>query len=172
MAGGWAIDLFVGRQTREHRDLDIQVLRRDQAAVRAALHRWDIYAVDPPGALRPWRSGEVLPGHVHDIWCRRAPDAPWALQLMLLDTERGRWVCRRDRRVGGPVCRFGRRDGAGVPYVAPEVQLLFKAREPRPQDEEDFAVALLRLDAAARRWLGAALGIVSPDHPWLPRLRG
>jgi Aminoglycoside-2''-adenylyltransferase len=29
IAGGWAIDLFLGRQTREHEDLDVLILRRD-----------------------------------------------------------------------------------------------------------------------------------------------
>jgi len=91
---------------------------------------------------------------------------------MLLDTERDRRVFRRDRRVGGPISRFGRRDGAGVPFVASEAQLLFKAREPRVLDAADFAVALPRLDAAGRGWLAAALGVVAPDHPWLLPLDG
>ena len=36
IAGGWAIDLFLGRQTREHEDIDVQILRRDQHAVTSA----------------------------------------------------------------------------------------------------------------------------------------
>ena len=44
IAGGWAIDLFVGRQTREHEDIDILILRRDQHAVRALLESWDVQA--------------------------------------------------------------------------------------------------------------------------------
>lgn len=38
IAGGWAIDLYIGTQTREHDDIDVQILRRDQQAVRAILH--------------------------------------------------------------------------------------------------------------------------------------
>jgi hypothetical protein len=34
IAGGWAIDLFLGKQTREHEDVDVLFLRRDQDAVR------------------------------------------------------------------------------------------------------------------------------------------
>ncbi|MCL4541605.1 MAG: hypothetical protein M1396_04620 [Chloroflexi bacterium] len=30
IAGGWAIDLFLGRQTRAHKDVEIAVLRQDQ----------------------------------------------------------------------------------------------------------------------------------------------
>jgi len=59
VAGGWAIDLFVGHQTRLHDDLDVLVLRRDQLAVHQALRGWDLHAADPPGTLRPWAPGET-----------------------------------------------------------------------------------------------------------------
>jgi hypothetical protein len=62
-----------------------------------------------------------------------------------------RWVFRRDGRIGGPLAAFGRRDADGVPYVAPEAQLLFKAKNRLPKDEADFAAALPRMDKAARR---------------------
>jgi hypothetical protein len=29
IAGGWALDLFIGDQTRAHEDLDVGILRRD-----------------------------------------------------------------------------------------------------------------------------------------------
>jgi aminoglycoside-2''-adenylyltransferase len=47
IAGGWAIDLFLGRQTREHEDLDVLMLRRDQQAVRTLLGTWDVQAALP-----------------------------------------------------------------------------------------------------------------------------
>ncbi len=87
VAGGWAIDMILGRQTREHGDLDLLVLRRDQACVREELLDWDVHAADPPGSLRPWPVGETLPPAVHDVWCRRTPRSAWAFQLMIDDTE-------------------------------------------------------------------------------------
>jgi hypothetical protein len=30
IAGGWAVDLFLGEQTRVHDDVDVAVLRRDE----------------------------------------------------------------------------------------------------------------------------------------------
>src|SRR5579871_6764013 len=82
-AGGWALDLFLGRQTRDPGDTAVRVLRPDQLPAQAALAGWDLHAADPPGRLRPWRSGEWLNAPIHDIWCRPAADTPWALQLML-----------------------------------------------------------------------------------------
>jgi hypothetical protein len=173
VAGGWAIDLFVGHQTRLHDDLDVLVLRRDQLAVHQALRGWDLHAADPPGTLRPWAPGETLGASIHDIWCRPAAAAPWAVQLMLADVDATgtRWVFRRDSRVTGSLSSLGRRSAEGITYVAPEVQLLYKAKQaPLPKDEEDFAVALPLLDAPSRRWLTQALITLQPEHPWLERL--
>jgi hypothetical protein len=171
IAGGWAIDLFLGRPTRAHGDIDVLVLRRDQLAVQRVLAGWDLHAADPPGKLRPWRPGEVLPAEVHDVWCRRRPDAPWCLQLMLDVDDGDDWVFRRDRRVRRSVAGLGRTSADGIPYLAPEVQLLYKARPaPRPKDEADFAAALPLLPPERRAWLRDALDVCAPAHPWRRRL--
>jgi hypothetical protein len=51
VAGGWAIDLWLGEQTREHHDIEVMVARRDQHKVHLALsERWGLYCLDPPGS--------------------------------------------------------------------------------------------------------------------------
>lgn len=167
IAGGWAIDLFVGRTTRSHADVDVQILRRDQLAVQARLATWDLHAADPPGTLRPWKPGEILLAHVHDIWCRPSPASPWALQLMVADADADRWIFRRDPRVSRPLAALSRQTPAGFPYLAPEIQLLFKARAQRPKDESDFAVVLPHVEDHGRAWLAAALRTCYPEHPWI-----
>jgi hypothetical protein len=70
VAGGVAIELAVGRRIRDHADIDIGVLRTDHVAAPDVLPDWELWAADPPGTLRPWARGEVLPREVHDVWCR------------------------------------------------------------------------------------------------------
>lgn len=36
--GGWAVDLWVGRPTRPHDDIDVLVWRRDEERIHSALH--------------------------------------------------------------------------------------------------------------------------------------
>lgn len=169
VAGGWAIDLFVGRQTREHEDIEIVVLRRDYLAAQAVLEGWEHYAA-AAGRLRPLAPGEPLPPEVDNTWCRPAPDAPWALQILIEEARGDRWVYRRDSRIEAPLAQFGRCSADGVPYVAPETQLLYKAKGSRPKDEADLTVALPLLEPQARNWLRSALSTWAPDHPWLARL--
>ncbi|MCG7525587.1 amino acid transporter [Streptomyces sp. OfavH-34-F] len=172
IAGGYAVELAVGRVFREHGDIDVLVPRDAQAEVRRALPGWDWWAADPPGTLRTWHPGETLPAAVHDLWCRPGPDEPWRLQFMLDEVDGGDWVFRRDPRVRLPLARLGRRSPEGIPYLAPEVQLLYKSRTRRPKDERDFTEALPVLDDHARAWLAETLTLVEgADHPWAARLR-
>lgn len=167
IAGGYAIEFAVGHAFREHADVDVLLLRRDQLAVQEALASWEWWAADPPGTLRPWRRGEFLPAGIDDVWCRPGPSAPWRIQVMLDETDGGEWVSRRNPAVRRPIARLGEVSADGIPYLAPEVQLLAKSRDIRPKDEQDFAEALPLLDADRRRWLADAL---DDAHPWQERL--
>lgn len=171
IAGGWAIDLHLGRQTRAHADIDVLILRPDQLVIQSRLGGWDLHAADPPGSLRPWREGEVLGTDVHDIWCRRAPGEPWCLQLMIDDVSDGEWVYRRDPRIRRPVAGLaGRASNRDRRVLTPEVQLLQKSAAPRDKDEADFLAAHGTLGPSERRWLRESLSVVSPSHPWLHHL--
>ncbi|MFD9396352.1 nucleotidyltransferase domain-containing protein [Streptomyces sp. NPDC060000] len=170
VAGGFAIELAVGHRVRSHGDIDVLLLRRDQHAAQRALPGWQWWAADPPGSLRPWAAGEVLPVGVHDIWCRPGPDDPWRIQVMLDESCGQEWVSRRDLRVRRPISTLGAASADGVPCLAPDVQLYYKAKAPRPKDEEDFDAALPVLTGQQRRWLIHAIAETYGPHPWIRRL--
>jgi hypothetical protein len=170
IAGGYAIEFAVGEPFRTHADIDIQLLRRDQLTAQQALPGWEWWAADPPGRLRPWAAGEVLSPDIHDIWCRPSADAPWRLQFMLDEADGDHWVSRRDPRIRRPIAQIGRMSADGIPYLDPEIQLLYKAKGPRPKDEQDFAAMLPNMNALQRRWLRDAISIAYGEHPWLNRL--
>ena len=172
IAGGLAIDLFLNRSTRHHMDTDVLVLRKDQ--VRVCRHfsqiGWQLWAVDRPAHLRPIEPGVQLESSVHDIWCRPNRQAAWALQLMLAESSGERWLYRGDPAVSLPLSEVGFETVKGVPYVAPQVELLFKSKSPRPQDEADFTLTVPELPPTARRWLASAISSSDPRHSWLARL--
>jgi len=105
---------------------------------------------------------------VHDIWCREGSSAPWRLQVMLDDADGEEWFSRRDPRVRRPVHQLGRVSRQGWPYLAPEVQLFYKATsaDQLANDEIDFTAALPMLDPTQRAWLDDALSLTLPSHPW------
>jgi len=171
IAGGRALDMFIGHETRAHADIDVAVLRRDQQAFREALGKWDV-RIAHAGDFIPWKRGETItdPDH-HEIWARETPDGPWRLELLFEENDGKRWVYRRDPRIGLNVADLGRRDANGIQFVRPEVTLLYKSKSPRPVDETDFLYALPRLDVAQKGWLVGALYMLDPTHRWLERLK-
>ena len=167
IAGGYAIDAFVGQfDRRPHGDIDVGLLARDQAAIRAVLAGWDLNCADPPGKLRLWHHGEVLEEPIHDVWVREHPEGPWRLQLVLNPAEHDDWIYRRDSRIRRRVEQITWRSD-GIPYLAAEVQLLFKSKNVRPKDDRDFADSLPLLSAQQRRWLRRSLELSDFGHPWL-----
>ena len=169
VAGGWAIDLHLARQTREHADIDVAVLRGDHRALRALLDDFDI-RIAHDGALLPWTGYDLAP-EPHQFWARRRGDEAWAFEVLFEDHTGDDWLYRRDHRITLPVERFGMRDANGVPYVAPEVALLYKSnRHDIARNAADFASALSSITAGERRWLREALALAYPTHPWIERL--
>ncbi|MGE0807494.1 MAG: hypothetical protein AB7L76_18260 [Burkholderiaceae bacterium] len=171
IAGGHAIECFVGRALRPHGDIDVLLLRRDREQAREWLADWDCWAADPPGTLRRWPRGEALGAAVSDVWCREPGSSAWRLQLMLDDGDDHEWRSRHCAAVSRPLPALGFHTADGVPVLAPEVQLFYKARQPRPKDEADLAAALPRLDPARIAWLRQAIiTAYGPHNDWLGRL--
>ena len=169
IAGGWALDMALGRKTREHGDVDVAVLRADQLAVQSLLLRdWELYLANV--VLTPWLPGELAPADTCDVWCRPAGSTSWAFQLMLDPSTPSTWVCRRNVTITRPMPEAVRRTGDGIPFLAPELQLLMKAKRCEAKDEADFAVVVGTLDDDARSWLRSSLERIHPGHRWLDEL--
>jgi hypothetical protein len=168
IVAGWAIELHVGSPVREHSDVDILVLRDDQAAIRAQLPGWDVQ-VAHDGKLEAWREGHQLELPRSGLWARDDPEGPWRLQFLLAESEGDTWWYRRDPRIRLPLAAIGLRSPAGIPYLRPELALLFKSRKPRERDEVDFEAVLPLLGPTERHRLTAWL---PPDHPWRNRILG
>ena len=169
VGGGWAFDLFLNRTTRAHDDLDVVVLRDDQERMRQHLADWDIQ-VAHGGGLTPWH-GERLELPLHGLWARPDRKAPWELELLLMESDGERWLFRGDPRITLPLEQVGLRRG-NIPYLAPEIPLLYKSKEPRDRDEADFVAVLPELAPQRRAWLRAAIESQDPSHPWVQVLVG
>jgi len=171
IGGGQALDLYLGRQTRPHVETDILILRRDQLIVQEYLQNWQLFKTQQPG-LAPWPAGEVLHPPVNSIWARRGEGAPWAFEIMLMETEGDEWVYRRLPAIRGPIAGLGLRTAEGIPYLRPEIQLLYKGRqEYRSKDLQDLQEVLPYLPIEKREWLLDCLRRQFPQgHDWIDYL--
>jgi Aminoglycoside-2''-adenylyltransferase len=169
IAGGWAIDLFVGAQTRAHKDLDIGLPRVEAPRVVAALPGWEFFEAKDRSLSR-LAPGTSPRGAVNCLWGRRVGEPHWELELILDESDGKDWIFRRDPSIRRPFAAALRATSDGTRYLAPEIQLLYKARDLRPEDRSDFEHAAPRLESVAAGWLRDCLSRLYPQHPWLPAL--
>ncbi|GLF93403.1 nucleotidyltransferase domain-containing protein [Streptomyces yaizuensis] len=170
VAAGWALDLFRGAPSRPHGDLEIAVPAAGFPEIR---DRFPAYVFDAVGSGRVWAgagAGELAA--THQTWLRDPASGRFLLDVFREPHEGGTWICRRDAGLRLPYDRIIERTADGIPYLAPELVLLFKAKATRPKDRADFDGVLPLLGRARRDALSGWLERVHPGHPWLAELAG
>ncbi|MEU6229283.1 hypothetical protein [Streptomyces sp. NPDC047042] len=168
VAAGWALDLFRGRQSRPHGDVEIAV---PAAAFPAIRDRFPDCAFDAVGSGRIWaEAGAEALAATHQTWSRDPASGQFLFDVFREPHEGDTWICRRDEGLRLPYDAIVERTADGIPYLVPELVLLFKAKEPRPKDQADFDGVLPLLDRTRRETLTGWLEHTHPGHPWLDRL--
>lgn len=169
--GGWALDLWLGRQTRFHQDIEIAVLRSDFAAVRKRFSSFRLYMA-AAGKLTPLAPGAEPPSDVNQVWVLDNKTRRWKLDIMLEPGDQQTWVFRREPTITRARADMIGSTADGLPYLRPEGVLLFKAKGARSKDQADFSTALPSLDRMARDWLANALTRMHPGHQWIDAIAG
>lgn len=169
IAGGWALDLFLGRETRAHRDIEIAIFRQDQLALQDHLRDWNLQ-IAADGQLTAWKRGEFLEPPLHAIHCFSARRELPFLEVLFNESANGVWQFRRRPAITKPLAELFLTNDSGIRFLCPEVVLLYKSKNPRAADEQDFSAAVGSLRAESKNWLRAALAVCHPNHPWLSRL--
>lgn len=157
VGGGVALDLFMGRRSRAHYDVDVWMLRRDGPRLRAYLSGWDL-RVGLPGTSDHSGFPEFSPGlesdpTVYGVWATPESGDWDRLEFLLQDTAGECWQSRYGGNATLPIRDIGVEVAGGIPVVRPELVLLTKT-----------------LAQSRRRYLAKLVRQVAPEHRWLSRL--
>lgn len=168
VAAGWAMDLFLGRQTREHGDIEIAVPAASFPEVRS---RFPGLVFDGVGSGQIWEDAapDVLAA-VYQTWLRDRATGNYLLDVFREPHDGDTWICRRDDTIRLPYRDIIHSARNGIPYLAPELVLLFKAKHAREKDQADFDAAVPHMTPAQRGTLAGLLARAHPGHPWLAEL--
>jgi len=191
VCGGWALDLFLGRNVRLHSDIDISVFEADREKIAGFMLRqgWQVYQFLGQGKLRrivePAQSEPRRNLMCLQEGCRLVKFYPCEeknvflheffhtgierldyLEFLFGQTDGADYIFRQDIRL--PVERaILQREGCA--FLAPELALLYKAdNADRPEYRQDYEARLPAMDARQREWLRKGLEKMYPQgHAWL-----
>lgn len=173
IAGGWALDLFLGRVGRMHHDVDVIVPRSSQMDLQKYMtdRGWKLIAPFEK-RLQPWPQHMRLELPRHQIHAYRDEDF---IDILLTDVD-DVWRYRREPSILRSKEKMSLCTDGGIPFLAPELVLLFKSKNTsnheRAKDQTDFEKAFTFLEPERRAWLHWALTAITPDHPWIKQLAG
>ena len=162
IAGGWALDLWQDSVTRPHSDIEISCFLADLPALLPLLGGLEI-AVARNKQLTPYEPGTELPATPFSLWLRKHGQTLWDFEIVAEAKMDGQWAYRRDPSVRWPLASVFRRAASGWPIIAPEIQLLYKCKEPRDKDLLDLKRFVPVLDDEARLWLRSAVATAHPE---------
>ncbi|MFD5214250.1 nucleotidyltransferase domain-containing protein [Microbacterium sp. NPDC058345] len=169
LSGGVALDRWLGHPIRPRSNVDVSVLRPSMRALIDSL---------PPGYSAWADAGDDVvavadvpeDADLHPVLVRDDASGAWVLQVNVEDGVDRAWVYKRDPRLQLSWERAVH-DVDGIPTGAPEVQLVWKALRPRPEDDIDKDAVLSALSAEARAWFERAILSIHPHSSWSIHVR-
>jgi len=169
IAGGWALDLWLGRETRLHGGVKIAVLRDHQIELRNYLNDWKFQIITLDGRLVQWKDRQqmlMLPvtqliakdgaGEQCAVWLQESDGIDWMFRTNFdVRMNLARWIVEGTR---------------GLPVMHPALVLFGKSQVDSQKNELDFRSVVERMDEAQREWLKVALLRNDPFHQWIDQL--
>jgi hypothetical protein len=165
VAGGWALDLWHGAQTREHSDLEFTILRENFSAFLQALRHLEFYTAHA-GVVERLPTEQNPPPGIMQFWGFDRAAERWRIDMMIEPGTNEFWAYKRDPSFKRLRVEMVMRTADGIPYLNPAAVLLFKAKDRRPKDQQDFESALPKLSSSERAWLKNCLDVLHPDNEW------
>jgi hypothetical protein len=165
LAGGWAIDLANGAETRFHHDIDFALPAERLDELIGALRDTHVLEALQPSqpAIPQWAECKMT------ATPRDAEVGRVSLDILVVSVRDGIWYFGSFPSIQMPY-RYATYEAYGISSIKPEVVLLYKAVRHIAKDDHDFRVGLSRLSSSARIWLRDALLKVAPKIHWLDEL--
>ena len=192
LCGGHAIDLFLGKKTRPHKDIDVLVYWEDRDIVVQHLlnEDWDVYEPCGTAYLHKINSVSDQKRVKANIWCVKRSNRHYKFTEHEKDVYAVDFDGSEQVRLDYVEFLFNtRKDGyflyarnhdvkmsladavhltSNIPFLAPEIILLYKSNSDNPDYQLDFENATKEMSTAQLEWLRESLSIMFPNgHRWL-----
>lgn len=192
ICGGFAIDLFLEKDTRTHGDIDICVFEKDREKIFHYMlqNNWLVYEFRGQGKVRPLDAA-LSSETGRNLMCTNGEcdivkfypceneDLLWYeffhtgikefnyLEFLFNTTNEDCFVFDKSQGIKRKISKAILFKN-GIPYLAPEIVLLYKAsRSENAEYHYDFEQTYLHMDDEQKTWFSQSLDVLYPDgHIW------
>lgn len=151
LAGGIALDEFLGRKTRNHEDIDILVNFKYLERILDYFNSYKVYNARN-GSLRLSALNNIK--STDSLWIAKDGKKSFIIEILFFEEEAGHWVYKRDNAVRKKIedIYFVKND---MKIIQPEIQLLYKMNSSnvREKDLYDYHNVYPVLEERQRAWL-------------------
>lgn len=153
IGGGWALELYKGYHSRVHDDIDVIIFTRDAQYLRHKFDELTFYKAKD-NTLINFADNEYIDDS-YSIWVSEDETSPFVFECLLIDVTANTWFYKRNRQIYGPADQLFITNDKGIPFIKPEVQLLYKldGTKIREKDRFDFEKTAPDLNQKAKDWL-------------------
>ena len=191
--GGYAIDLFLGYESRKHGDIDVSVYREDRNSIIPYMHSLGFSVYEMLGGGKAHRIMDIADQErkKRNIFCctedcglvdlvrTDEKDVFWIdfhhigqsklnfIEFLFDDRSEHGFLYARNHQITRKLeDAILRREG--IPYLAPELCLLYKSTDiGREGYQQDYDLAIPRMNRNQIEWLNASLDVCYAEkHPW------
>ena len=174
ICGGWAIELYTQEKTRVHQDIDISILRKDYSKLKGFLPDWE-FKLPKDGTFYDWNEGEEIDKSFHALWARKKGSETWTIEFLLDESFENDWIFRKNDEIRLPLNQIGYLTKNRIPYIRPEITLLFKSAQSYTNIEKnniDFETVLKKMTKSEKSLLLKWIKIYNPNCDWLAKFQG
>ena len=193
ICGGFALDMFLGYESRVHGDIDVLAFWEDREAIITYMQSNGFLVYEMLGGGKVHRITDIRMQEKlrKNIFCctedcelvrlydTEEPDVYWLdfqhvglsklnyIEFLFNEKTDDEFVYVRDNRVKRALEKAILQKN-GVPYLAPELCLLFKSTDiEREGYQQDFELAIEKLSPEQRMWFENAMELLYPEgHRW------
>ncbi|MCE4956286.1 nucleotidyltransferase domain-containing protein [Macrococcoides caseolyticum] len=157
LAGGHALDQYVGYESREHGDLDILIDIKYLSDALSYFNNFNIFLARN-GKLKKYNMNQVF---VNDsLWISKNAKSPFILQILFFESANDNWIYKRNKsiKLNKDKIYFISDD---IKILNPEIQLLYKMASHlvRKKDIDDYNLVYPQLSSNQQDWLNRCLNI-------------
>lgn len=159
LAGGIALDEFLGRKTRDHEDTDILVNFNYLERILDFFKNYKVYTARN-GSLS--LSALINIKSTDSLWIANDENESFIIQILFFEEEAGHWVYKRDNTIRKRIeeIYFVKSD---MKIIQPEIQLLYKmdSSDVREKDLYDYHNVYPVLEERQKAWLDQYVNLKS-----------